>query len=194
MRTRHCLFIAACLFAGPVLAQWNDVTIMPQELQDPKAPRFEDYAVASHFNGRPATVDLGSHREANLWRTRLREGAEDGPNFAGHFTIVTWGCGTDCIAIAIVDARNGHVYMPKVLRSLSAVNIHDAIVDDDVLRFKRDSRLIVAIGMPNEDTKQRGVSYYEWKGADLRLVFRVKHKWYDTRSDFPMQPTAYGGA
>lgn len=193
MPTIFLLLFTFVLFATSTFAQWNDVTITPQDLQDPTAPRFEDYAVPPRFKGRPANVNLRSHREARQWRTRLREGAKEGPNFADHFTVVTWGCGTDCVAIAVVDARNGNVYMPEALHTLSTVNIHDAVLDDDVLPFRMDSRLLVAVGMPNEDTKQRGVSYYEWTGTDLRLIFRVNRKWYDTRSNFPMQPTAFGG-
>jgi hypothetical protein len=40
----------------------------------------------------------------------LREGAKQGPNFAGHYTVVMWGCGSDCMEVAVVDAKTGHVY------------------------------------------------------------------------------------
>src|SRR5438105_1150903 len=33
--------------------------------------------------------------------------APDGPNFAGHYTVVTWGCGTECQMHAILDGRTG---------------------------------------------------------------------------------------
>lgn len=164
---RVTLLVAALLVICPASSQWNEVTIMPHDLEDPRAPHFEDYAVSVRFEAHPAPVDLRSHAAANLWRTRLREGAEQGPNFADHFTVVTWGCGTDCLSLAVVDARNGTVYMPERLRTLAAVNIHDAVLDARVLRFRTDSRLLVAIGMPNEDTTQRGVSYYEWTGKRL---------------------------
>jgi hypothetical protein len=113
-----------------------------------------------------------------MWRTRLREGAKTGPNFAGHYTVVRWGCGTDCTGIAIADAVTGTVYFPQALNSLAWVNVHDEIFRDGVLRFRRDSRLLIAVGTPNEDTSQRGVSYYEWAGTKLKLVFRAKRKWY----------------
>src|SRR5437763_667802 len=44
-------------------------------------------------------------------------GASKGPNFAGHYTAVTWGWGTECQTLAIVDARTGRVYFaPSPLR------------------------------------------------------------------------------
>jgi hypothetical protein len=75
----------------------------------PEPPRFEDYPVARIFKGTPAPVDLRSHPQARSFRTRLHAGAKHGPNFAGHLTIVTWGCGTSCRQLAIVDAKTGGV-------------------------------------------------------------------------------------
>lgn len=73
-------------------------------------PRFEDYPVVERFDGAPVPVDLSSSPRARTFRTRLRTGAAHGPNFAGHYTVVTWRAGTPYGAmLAIVDARNGHV-------------------------------------------------------------------------------------
>ena len=44
------------------------------------------------------------------YRTRIRDGARlNGVNFADKFTVVTWGCGSDCEAGAIIDRSNGQV-------------------------------------------------------------------------------------
>ena len=163
--------------AAAPLSPWNDVTITPADSQGPGALRFEDYSVLQRYSGSPAKVALRTHPESSTWRTQLREGSRKGPNFADHYTIVTWGCGTDCMQIAIVDARNGTVFFPDNLGVLSFVNVHDDVFEAGVLRFRRDSRLLIAVGMPNEDASQRGVSYYEWTGRDLRLVHRVSRKW-----------------
>jgi len=45
-------------------------------------------------------------------RTAIRNGAKHGPNFAGHYTVVDWGCGTSCGIYVIVDARTGTIYEP----------------------------------------------------------------------------------
>src|SRR5919109_618999 len=75
------------------------------------APRFEDYAVTDTAFGRrqPAPVQFASADYGQMYRTKLGEGAATGPNFAGHFTVVTWGCGTGCQIAAIVDARTGQL-------------------------------------------------------------------------------------
>ena len=73
-------------------------------------PRFESYPVSSTFRGKPAPVNLRGHSRAKIYRTVLREGAKEGPNFAGHYTVVMWGCGSDCMEVAVVDAKTGRVY------------------------------------------------------------------------------------
>jgi hypothetical protein len=67
-------------------------------------PRFDEYRAEDSFEGPPAALTTGSSRLANAYRTRLREGAEAGPNFAGHFTLVAWGVG--------VRVRSGPSLMP----------------------------------------------------------------------------------
>lgn len=76
-----------------------------------KTPRFEDYAVSTRFKGKAARVNLRSHPQARMFRTMLREGVKGGANFAGHYAINWWGCGTNCIRIGIVDLKTGHAYL-----------------------------------------------------------------------------------
>lgn len=75
-----------------------------------KVPRFEDFPVTKEFQGKPARVDLASHPYARLFRTSLKQGAAAGPNFAGHYALVTWGCGNECGELLVVDVRTGKVY------------------------------------------------------------------------------------
>jgi hypothetical protein len=99
------LVLATTIFSSNAIAQQRQ--------------RFESYAVRGKFSGVPAPVNLRSHPKARLFRTMLREGAKTGPNFAGYYTIVHWGCGSDCRMIAVVDCRNGHVYFAPFVVSPS---------------------------------------------------------------------------
>jgi hypothetical protein len=128
-------------------------------------PPFEEYSVVDSFKGRPAPVDLSSDPKARRYRTMLREGAAEGPNFAGHYTVVTWGCGTECQVHSIVDARTGRVYM------FPFVTGYD-------LAFRRDSRLLVADAVdecldpqligPDEST------WYVWNEHTLKRIGAVR--------------------
>lgn len=121
-------------------------------------PPFERYRVAPTFRGTPAAVDLRSDRRARRFRTVLRQGAAGGPDFADHFTVVTWGCGSGCQSHAIVDARTGAVV---VLPGETSYGI----------AYRRDSRLLVldpADRCIDPDVVGPVVStWYAWNGRAL---------------------------
>ncbi len=144
------------------------------------APQFEKFGVNEAFSGKPARPALRG-RQARRFRTQLRNGAAAGPNFAGHYTIVAWGCGTSCVSFAIIDAKNGKVFFPPGLGALAMdhAGLAPGEADPPVigLRHRRDSRLLVVLGAPNEDLSKEGIFYYEWNGSALqRLLFLRNQK------------------
>ena len=157
------LFIT--LFAATTLAQMG------------ATPRFEDYP-APVYKGRAAALKLNDSEEARNFRTRLREGAREGVNFAGHYTVVQWGCGTACLQAAFIDAKTGAVFFPRELNGFGVW--YWGKEDYDALQFKPNSRLIVMSGFPasegNKDEPKSGLHYYEWTGRRLRLVKLVEKK------------------
>jgi len=77
--------------------------------QEKSLPRFENYPAPKTFVGENAPVIIASPR-ARMFRTVIREWAKDKPNFAGHYIVAKWGCGTGCVRYAVIDARTGKVY------------------------------------------------------------------------------------
>ena len=145
--------------------------------QKAEAPRFEDYS-ADVYAGKPAPVNLRSHSMARMYRTRIREQLnEAGINFAGHYTIAVMGCGTGCSITAIVDARNGNAYFPRVLAGWYVEPGLDLAEGEDVRTFRTDSRLLKITGAPRLSAEEKwgpgGVYYYEWKNNQLRQVHFV---------------------
>jgi hypothetical protein len=70
-------------------------------------PAFEEYRVVETFRGKSVPPQI---TESHRWfRTIIQRGAAKGPNFAGQYTIATWGCGTGCVSMAIIDAKDGSV-------------------------------------------------------------------------------------
>ena len=147
-----------------------------QAVKSQSTPRYEDYAVAKVFKGKPARPLINSS-PARTFRTRLREGAAQGPNFAGHYTIVTWGCGTGCQMMAVVDAQTGRVYFPKALSTLTYNLVEN--IEDAGLKYRLNSRLLVLVGSPGEEAEAAntvGTFYYKWENNDFKLVQAVKKK------------------
>jgi ankyrin repeat protein len=129
-----------------------------------RAPAFADFPVARVYKGVPAPVDLRSNPAAPNFRTRLREGARKGPNFADHFTVVSWGCGSNCESNMIVDALTGRVY--------------DGFGDERGAEFKMNSRLVIADpaspgtkAYEGDPTWGLPVRYYVWEGRSFRLIY-----------------------
>ncbi len=85
-------------------------SILPQEESPkPQSYPFDRYSVQRVYKGQPAQPKLITPEQRGF-RTVLRNGARKGANFAGHYTIVEWGCGSNCVAFAVIDAINGKVY------------------------------------------------------------------------------------
>ena len=131
---------------------------------------FRGYAVHVTPNRpRPVQPDVRSGR-ARYYRTRIREGAGEGPNFADRYTIIRIGCGAATLCVAIADATTGHVYFPPELRSVEALIVDTGRVEVDTLNFRRDSRLLIVVGSPNEQRRRAGISTYTWRSGRLNLV------------------------
>jgi len=137
-------------------------------------PKFEEYPVKSERVAKPAEVRLDSHPKARTFRTVIRQGAKTGPNFAGHFTIVKWGCGTACVEIAIVDAVSGEVYFPRQLQPLAFQAITD---DTPPLQYRLDSRLLVVAGSPEDREGNEGIYAYVWEKRRLRAIHHAHKDW-----------------
>jgi hypothetical protein len=131
-----------------------------------KPPRFQDFPATHIFKGKPARVDVNSRPDARMFRTQLRTQAAEGPDFAGHYKIATWGCGSSCESFAIVDSITGKVWFPPVLSEISW-NGWDG--DDYGLKFKLTSKLLVLHGSRGEEPAT-GSFYYLWEKNKLKLI------------------------
>jgi hypothetical protein len=119
---------------------------------------FGDH-VASAWKGRPEPVKLDTPF-ARLFRTVLRQGAARGPNFAGHMTIVEWGCGSSCVEWAAVDAKTGKVFRLPDADYLETLHVGAGMSG---VNFRSDSRLLVLAGSPRENSAREGLHIYLWR-------------------------------
>lgn len=70
------------------------------------------------YTGRLAQPDFKTNPAAQLFRTQIKSQCKtDGINFAGHFTIVHWGCGSSCEDIAIIDRINGKIFYSDLIKA-----------------------------------------------------------------------------
>jgi hypothetical protein len=87
-----------------------------QSEKDLKVPRFEDFPETEKWAGPPAKVVL-DRPVVRVFRTQFRLASLQPPNFAGHYRIAIWGCGTQCFEGGMVDLATGKVSeLPTALR------------------------------------------------------------------------------
>ncbi len=130
-------------------------------------PAFEQYKVKVS-TAKPKPIKLAGNRDARMFRTRLREALADGVNFAGHFVLATWGCGTSCLQGAIIDTNTGVVYFPEELSGMSFGYIDDEV---EPLQYQKDSKLFILSGNPgNGKNPVEGAYYLIWEGTKFKQV------------------------
>ena len=142
------------------------------------APSFSRYGVPVERKS-ARSIDFRRSPGASSFRTRISSAFREPVNFAGHYILTGWGCGTGCIYSAIIDVRDGRVYFPMQLAGLG-VAYNDTEYEEDPLVYRKNSRLLILKGSPgvmdNEADKPTGTYYYEWNGNRLRLVRFVGKK------------------
>ena len=145
-----------------------------QDSKDP--PGFGSYPVAWQSgppHGIAAEPILGS-RKAKQYRSVIRAEFHQPANFAGHYRIALWGCGTDCRDFAILDKKTGKVYTMPGVNEIAGVMGND----DERVDFRPDSRLLVISGCFNDDcipdntrdNPKAGKYHYLWNGKKLQLI------------------------
>ena len=156
-------------------------------------PRFEDFPSGKFFTGAPALPNL-IEPWAKQYRTRIREGVSKdygafrgseyvnskGPNFAGHYFVVNWGCGSGCLMMVIVDAITGHVYPTPLsmgttgTQKIVVPNLGTGWGDFD---YRPNSRLFMIKTCPLDYGLAHsfsGTSYFTIGPEGWRLISRVK--------------------
>ncbi len=128
-----------------------------------RAPKFEDFKVEKIFDGQPAEVNIYSSPSAREFRGALRYAAKDGSNFAGHYTIASWGCGSSCQDGMIIDAVSGKVYDPFTEATSRGMD------------FRTDSYLVITDPFDDsfvEDIYRIPARYYIWKNNQFLQIYQ----------------------
>lgn len=122
---------------------------------------FNDFPVIKHLIIKNIHLDLKSLKGANEFKTRLKEAFKaDTINFAGHYTLVFWGCGSPCKISMIIDRLTGKIYESPT-SSLG-------------YEFKSDSRMLI-VNPPNENGFYDDCIYCK----PIVYVFDEKNKKFD---------------
>ena len=127
--------------------------------------------------------------QQRLFRTRIRNGVSkglgvwngswkdplksSGPNFAGHYYVIRWGCGSNCLMMAVVDAKDGKVHGPPLNGAGTELYVSMDPMSDVEIDFRRDSSLIVLHNACRYARRECGVYYFNWQNDEFVLLRRV---------------------
>ena len=156
---------------APILLLLSLLGLMPGQDKEPVwAYKFQNYVVTELFQGKPARPILASESH-RAYRTRIREAAKKGPNFAGHYTIADWGCGSGCMSMVVVDAISGRVFdAPFRILGRPSSGENKGEHEYRLAVFRTKSRLLIADGCPEDEQTKCGSYYYEWKANKFKLL------------------------
>lgn len=146
-------------------------TSVAPAISQEKPPDPKDYPVAARdrYKKKPVSPKIGTRR-ARTYRTVIREGAKLGPNFAGRYTIVTWGAGLGTFSMAVVDAKTGNIYFPP-FRIVYGSGFGLPYIDDGSNpAWRIDSRLFAFIGRPDVIDKGMGLYVYSFDRGRFSLL------------------------
>jgi hypothetical protein len=139
-----------------------------QAARQQSVPQFGDFPAGEIFVGTNALVKLPNSSD-RIFRTPLTEASRQPPNFAGHYVLATWGCGTECIMGAAVDVVTGKVvWLPASICCAQGI---DKNFQPIVARI--DSRLIVLSGPRNKQDGDDAAHYYSIEGDRFLFVADV---------------------
>jgi len=146
-------------------------------------PRFAEYRVVAYGGtlSDPQIVTSEQRRFRTLLRKAISKGygvveggtehERIGPNFAGHYILVQWGCGLPCMETAVIDAKDGRVLrLPRIPGDTDSRGFVVPTSSDDLreLQFKRESRLL---GIPYVED---GMTYWYSLARDWKLIGKTR--------------------
>lgn len=155
MRVKPILSVACGLIAmmSPAYAQ--------------RVPAFKDCPrVVQSINSTPRLVFADAR--IRRYRSVLRDAASGPVNFAGHYVLAEWGCGSGCVMAAAIDKKSGRVVPLPFTVSDWPLDVSEPIA------YRADSCMLIVRGSRNENG-EHGTYFYAFDGTAFRLHASVVH-------------------
>lgn len=150
--------IISCIFLALSIISCQEITKTEQGTGTTISQKAE--------NDGKADINFESNPIAKEYRTVITEKYDElEVNFASHYIVVTWGCGSGCVTGAMVDTRDGSVYsMPEDKEWGGNGTYIDSKKESDVL-------LTVAVAQSPTGEIEHTVKSWEWDEVSKKFKF-----------------------
>lgn len=121
-------------------------------------PKFSDYSIKEIYQGQSKLPDFKNDEYIEFKLGSELADMKKGPNFAGHYTIMQGGCGTECIFTIVVDNKTGQYFKLPIDSSNSGIE------------YKVNSKmLLVSVTKPfGSNVRDRCIlKFYVWERNSL---------------------------
>lgn len=135
-------------------------------------PKFADYPARQVFTGKPAKPRIVT-ADQRYWAEQIVSGK---PNFAGHYRVVDWPCGTECMGLAIIDVTNGAVHAPPLSSDAWPFSVPIASTDFQYPEYRLDSALFILRNACPEGLEKCSTYYFKWENDAFTVVTRIPLK------------------
>lgn len=121
--------------------------------------KFEDFSISDKDRCNKeelAKVDFDSDPRTYAYITAITYAVQnEGPNFAGCYTLVEMGCGSNCSVATIINGRTGEII---------TFNLNS---DVGIIKYRANSRLLIVYQQPFQTFQK---DYYELKNNELEFI------------------------
>lgn len=155
-----CVILALVLTFLTYLFQGKEIGSIDSSPADELS--FSQYPSDTTYEGVVAPVNFESNKDAKTFSTAITSAMSKGVNFAGHYVLATWGCGTSCQGLAIIDAKDGTIVVYNLL-------------SEEGVAYTKDSNLLIV--NPTKDYsptrlqgRQVATDYYVLEEGALYLI------------------------
>lgn len=137
-------------------------------------PRVQDYPAGKSKIKSQVKLRLNTHNK-KLFKTRLLEAAKEPPDFAGHYKIAGWGCGSVCAGGALIDLKNGDIFPLPFAgngRDSEYWIFAGGPMDKKYIEYQVKSRLLVIRRLESDDHAPDDF-YFLWNGRNFRQIRHI---------------------
>lgn len=129
--------------------------------------QFHDFKTERIYKEKLAKPNFLTDRHAKRFITRIKDGCENtGVNFAGHYTIVEWGCGALCQELAIVDRITGEIIFSQIP--------FDTIDGHSGSEYRINSRMLIINTEPLSEFSEYEPGYKLYDHWRTPAVYEIK--------------------